>query len=173
LGAVIASGPSYCIHCGSRLEGDGPACERCGAVRWWPPPAAPAAGRVASRGSALGPLPWFYAAGAVLFLVWATQTLAILVSAVGRSQLAAELASQGYPAESRSLLVAAYGVVVLVWLLLAAGLHAAAFYGLRSVRRWGWLAAVLIAGGWSLLLVGVPVLRRLVSRGVRETYGVA
>jgi hypothetical protein len=83
-----------------------------------------------------------------------------------------QLAQAGYPPSSRSMVIAIYGVVLMSGLLVAAALHGAAFYGLRRVRRWGWLAAVIIAAFWSVVLVGIPVLVRLTNRGVRETYGV-
>jgi hypothetical protein len=120
----------------------------------------------------LGVLPWFYAAGALLFLFWATEELAVFASPVGRSQILREIARQGYPADQQPWILAAQGVLVLGALLTVAALHAVAFFGLRNLRRWGWLAAVVIAGFWSLLVVGIPVLRRLLSPPVRQAYGV-
>jgi hypothetical protein len=66
----------------------------------------------------------------------------------------------------------AYWIVLIGGSLVAAGLHGAAFYGLRRFRRWGWIAAVVVAALWSLLIVGIPVLIRLVSRNVRQAFGV-
>jgi hypothetical protein len=120
----------------------------------------------------LGLLPWFYAAGAVFFLIWATQALAVFLSPTGRAQLLDDLSKQGYPAAEQPWVLAAQGFFVLGAAVIAAGLHATAFYGLRRVRRWGWLAAVVIAGFWSLLVVGIPVLRRLLSPPIRHAYGV-
>lgn len=120
----------------------------------------------------LGLLPWFYAAGAVFFLIWATQALAVFLSPAGRAQLLSEIARQGYSAAEQPWVLVGQGVFVLGAELVAAGLHATAFYGLRRVRRWGWLAAVVIAGFWSLLVVGIPVLRRLLSPPIRHAYGV-
>jgi hypothetical protein len=117
-------------------------------------------------------LPWLYAAGAVFFLVWATQALALLLAPAGQSQLIAEMGRQGVPADARATVLIIYGAVVIGAALTAAGLHAGAFYGLRRRRWWGWLAAVIVAGFWSLLIVGLPVLLKLVRRNVRQAFGV-
>ena len=120
----------------------------------------------------LGLLPWFYAAGAVFFLVWATQALAYFLSPTGRAQLMSDIAKQGYTTSQQPWVLVAQGFFVLGVAVIAAGLHAVAFEGLRRLRRWGWLAAVIIAAFWSLLVVGIPVLRRLLSSPVRHAYGV-
>src|SRR5204863_7256932 len=99
IGLIVATpGFGYCIACGARLDAGHRYCWSCGAARWTPepeqpagtgpgapggpraeerppPPPGPAAftGRPAAPAAAarpsLGLLPWFYAAGAVLFLV--------------------------------------------------------------------------------------------------------
>jgi hypothetical protein len=120
----------------------------------------------------LGLLPWFYAAGAVLFLIYATQGLAALVSPSGRAQLLAELARQGVASSMQEGVLAIYWVILIGGSLAAAALHGTAFYGLRRFRRWGWIAALVVASLWSLLIVGIPVLVRLVNRNVRQAYGV-
>lgn len=120
----------------------------------------------------LGPLPWLFAAGAIFFLVWATQALAIFLSPVGRGQLLTEMGRQGVPASAQQTVMVAYGVALIGAALAAAALHAAAFYGLRRRRRWGWLSAVVVAGLWSLVIVGLPVLRRLIDRNVRQAFGI-
>jgi hypothetical protein len=142
-----------------------------------PPPPAPAsarpgAGAATRRDADLGLLPWLYAAGAVFFLVWATQALALLLAPAGRSQLVTEMGRQGVPAGARTTVLIGYGVFLIGAALTAAALHAGAFYGLRRRRRWGWLAAVIVAGFWTLLIVGLPVLLKLVSRDVRRAFGV-
>ena len=191
---VATEGTGFCIHCGARLEAVHRFCWNCGAARWMPegdaaaPPPAPELERapptpgmsVFPRPPAatvtpvtnLGLLPWFYAAGAVLFLVEATQGLAYLLSPGGRSQLTAELSRQGVAASVQGEVLAGYAVFLVGGSLVAAALHATAFYGLRRFRRWGWIAAVVVAALWSLLIVGIPVLVRLVSRGVRQAFGV-
>ncbi|HXM57458.1 MAG TPA: hypothetical protein VOB72_18820, partial [Candidatus Dormibacteraeota bacterium] len=191
---VATEGTGYCIDCGAKLEAAHRFCWRCGAERWTPesggappepgrapptpgtpvfgaapPPApAPAVTPVAS----LGLLPWLYAAGAILFLVEATQGLAYLLSPGGRAQLLAELARQGVTAAYQDDVLTAYWIVLIGGSLVAAALHGTAFYGLRRFRRWGWIAAVVVAALWSLLIVGIPVLIRLVSRDVRQAFGV-
>jgi hypothetical protein len=184
----------YCVECGARLEPEHRFCWSCGTPRWIapeqppptpeeapapdlrPPPPPPPSVTPAGRGSAaaadLGLLPWLYAAGAVFFLVWTTQALAYFLAPAGRSQLSAELARQGVPASGQPALLVVYGGIVIGITAVAAGLHGAAFYGLRRRRRWGWLSAVVVAGFWSLLIVGVPVLLRLVNRNVRRAFGV-
>jgi len=186
-------GTGFCIMCGAHLETGHRFCWSCGAPRWAPdegepdgrPPAGgdqrpppvpgtPAMQAIASHTEppTLGLLPWFYAAGAVFFLVWATQALAVFVSPIGRGQLVTDIAQQGYSTAMQPLVLVAQGVFVMGAALVAAALHAVAFYGLRRTRRWGWLAAVVIAGFWSLLIVGIPVLRRLLSPPIRHAYGV-
>ncbi|HYL08958.1 MAG TPA: hypothetical protein VEU76_10430 [Candidatus Udaeobacter sp.] len=63
-------------------------------------------------------------------------------------------------------------VIVFVFEAGAAALHACAFYGLRRFRPWGWVAAVITAVAWSLVLVGIPVLVFLLQRPTREAYGI-
>jgi hypothetical protein len=197
---VAQDGPWYCIQCGARLEAEHRFCWSCGAPRWTPevteparppepdrapptpgtqvfggirPAPAPAAPQAAQTPfGGLGLLPWFYAAGAVMFLVEATQALAYLLSPGGRAQLAIELTRQGVPAAMQNDVLTVYWVVLIGGSLVAAALHGTAFYGLRRLRRWGWIAAVVVAALWSLLIVGIPVLVRLVSRPVRQAFGV-
>jgi len=189
---MAIEGSGFCIHCGARLEAVHRFCWSCGAARWTPEtepaPAAPEPERAPPTPgtsvfnprpaaavppvTSLGLLPWFYAAGAVLFLIEATQVLAYLLSPGGRGQLEAELARQGIAASMQGEVLAGYGIFIVGGSLVAAALHGAAFYGLRRFRRWGWIAAVVVAALWSLLIVGIPVLVRLVNRGVRQAFGV-
>ena len=185
---VVSSESRFCIQCGAELDPAHRFCWNCGAARWSPGApssesaqpaerpaeparAAPARAAVPARVD-LGLLPWLYAAGAVFFLVWGTQALALVLAPAGQSQLLAEMARQGIPADMRRTVLLIYGIALIGAALAAAGLHAAAFYGLRRRRWWGWLAAVVVAGVWSLLIVGIPVLVRLVSRPVRTAFGV-
>jgi hypothetical protein len=187
---LATDGTGFCISCGARLEAAHRFCWNCGVARWTPDATAAApeperapptpgtsvfgAPRAAAATPAvsLGLLPWFYAAGAVLFLIEATQVLAYLLSAGGRSQLAAELTRQGVAASVQGEVLVGYAVFLVGGSLVAAALHATAFYGLRRFRRWGWIAAVVVAALWSLLIVGIPVLVRLVNRNVRQAFGV-
>lgn len=170
-GAQLGSGHRFCSHCGAPRW---PAAHLLSAVPPPPGPGTPAIGArpTGSGRPGLGLLPWFYAAGAVYLLVLDTQLLAYYLSPVWREQQLQLLAHQGYPPPFRSLVLALTGVIFIGLFSGAASAHAMAFYGLRRLRRWGWLAAVLIAGLWSLLVVGLPVLLRLTSRNVRQAYGV-
>ena len=190
---------AYCINCGARLETSHRFCWSCGAARWTqgaadrpdesraepdPPPTMPERtppnpGSSVFRGPrgsvqrpSLGLLPWLYAAGAIVFLIEATQGLAYLLSPGGRAQLIAELAREGVVASMQGGFLTAYWIVFIGGSLVAAALHGAAFYGLRRYRRWGWISAVVVAALWSLVIVGIPVLVRLVNRNVRQAFGV-
>lgn len=105
-------------------------------------------------------------------MIEATQGLAYLLSPGGRAQLIAELAREGVVASMQGGFLTAYWIVFIGGSLVAAALHGAAFYGLRRYRRWGWISAVVVAALWSLLIVGIPVLVRLVNRNVRQAFGV-
>lgn len=100
-----------------------------------------------------------------------TQTAALAAAPVGRAQLEQTLIDSGMTHNVSSLLVI-YFAVIFVFLVTAAALHGAAFYGLRAMRWWGWVIAVIVAGAWSLLLIGIPVFAFLLQRQTRQSYGV-
>ena len=189
----------HCISCGAKLDASHRFCWSCGAPRWAPedahppavaegepavspapaerPPPTPGTSVFRSRSAPvqrpnLGLLPWLYAAGAILLLIEATQGLASFLSPSGRAQLVAELSRAGVTTSMRPWFLTVYLIVFIGGFLVAAALHGAAFYGLRRFRRWGWISAVVVAGLWSLLIVGIPVLLRLVDRNVRQAFGV-
>jgi hypothetical protein len=116
-------------------------------------------------------LPYLFAAGAIFWLVNLTQAAAVPAAPVGRAQLEQTLATAGLT-ENVPALLAVYFVVVFAFEGTAACLHGAAFYGLRAKRWWGWVVAVIVAGAWSLVLVGIPVLIFLLQRQTRQAYGV-
>ena len=116
-------------------------------------------------------LPYLFAAGAIFWLVQLTQTAALAAAPVGRAQLEQTLVSAGIKSNTAALL-ALYFAIVVVFEATAAALHGAAYYGLRAMRWWGWVIAVIVAGGWSLVLVGIPVLAFLLQRQTRQAYGV-
>ena len=39
-------------------------------------------------------------------------------------------------------------------------------------KPWGWIAAVIVAAAWSLLLVGIPMLILLSRTSTRHAYGI-
>jgi len=116
-------------------------------------------------------LPYLFAAGAIFWLVNLAQTGALAASPVGRGQLEQTLVNTGLT-QNASALLAIYFVTVLMFEATLAGLHGAAFYGLRGMRWWGWVVAVIVAGAWSLVLIGIPVFVFLLQRGTRQAYGV-
>ena len=116
-------------------------------------------------------LPYLFGAGAIFWLVNLTQSAALAAAPVGRAQLVQTLMNAGLTANASAYLVIYFGVVF-VFEATAAGLHGAAFYGLRSRRWWGWVVAIIVAGAWSLVLVGIPVLVFLLQRRTRQAYGV-
>jgi hypothetical protein len=120
----------------------------------------------------LGWVQFFYAAGAVFWLISLAQTAAVVLAPAGRAQLRQQLASTGVPAADLDLALAGYCAAAVLLALIAASLHGVAFYGLRAKRRWGWVAAVLVAGMWSLVLVGIPFLYVLLKRSTRRAYGI-
>ena len=116
-------------------------------------------------------LPYLFAAGAIFWLVQLTQSAALAAAPVGRTQLEHTLIAAGMTQNAGALLVV-YFAAIFVFEATAAGLHGAAFYGLKAMRWWGWVVAVIVAGAWSLLLVGIPVLAFLLQRQTRQAYGV-
>lgn len=166
--------PWYCITCGSPLVAGHRYCGNCGAARWDPPagesrPPAPAQSPTSTTTAVtLGPLPTIYAMGAVWFLVVATLALATLISPHGRGQLIGT--NMGLAPPTYMMLSFAFEGIALPVLL--AVLHGVAFYGLRRTARWGWVAAVVVAGFWSVILLGIPVLIRLLQPDVRRACGV-
>ena len=116
-------------------------------------------------------LPYLFAAGAIFWLVNLAQAAALAAAPVGRAQLEQTLVNAGITQNSTALLTV-YFVAVFLFEGTAAGLHGAAFYGLRAKRWWGWVVAVIVAGAWSLVLVGIPVLVFLLQRQTRQAYGV-
>jgi hypothetical protein len=183
---VNLPGAGFCIRCGAELDPGHRFCWRCGAARYEapaapePPERAPpspgtqpfAAAALPQRSPSLGWLQFFYAAGAVFWLVSLAQTAAVVANPDGRSQLSRQLAGSGIPAADLPSALIAYCVSALLLTIVAATVHGVAFYGLRAHRRWGWAAAVLLAGLWSIVLVGIPFLYVLLKPATRQAYGV-
>jgi hypothetical protein len=123
-------------------------------------------------GNRLRWLPWIYAAGAVFWLIELTQFAAVLSAPAGRDQLQQTLANAGFARNAAAMLVIE-SVIIIFLEASAAALHAVAYYGLRRFRAWGWITAVIVAGAWSLVLVGIPLLVFLLRRRTREAYGIS
>lgn len=117
-------------------------------------------------------LPYLFGAGAVLWLIEMTQFAAWLAAPVGRDQFRQTLASGGVTQDFVTIL-AVYAAIILTFEGTAVAAHAAAYYGLRRMRAWGWIAAVIVAGGWSLVLIGIPLLVFLLQRPTRQAYGIS
>lgn len=124
-----------------------------------------------SPGNRLRFLPWLYAAGAVFWLIALTQFSAFLIAPAGREQLRQAVINQGITTNVDTILLIDCVVVVAVELS-AVILHAAAYYGLRAYRTWGWVVAVVVSAAWSIVLVGIPILLFLLRRPVRQAYGI-
>jgi hypothetical protein len=122
-------------------------------------------------GNRLRWLPWLFAAGAVFWLIELTQFAAVLSAPAGREQLVQSLASTGLTRDATGMLVVE-SVIVVFLEACAIALHAAAYYGLRKFRAWGWVAATVTSAGWSLIVVGIPVLVFLLQRRTRAVYGI-
>ena len=108
----------------------------------------------------------------MFWLVELTQSAARASAPVWRDQLQHSLMSAGIIRDV-STVMAVYLAVILLFEATAAVLHGAAYYGLKRLRAWGWIVAVIVAGAWSLVLVGIPVLVLLFRRQTREAYGIS
>ena len=117
-------------------------------------------------------LPWLFAAGAVFWLMWLAYFAAFLAAPAGRERVHDQIVKGGITTDVDTILLI-YGVSVLAVPLVAAIVHGAAYYGLRSFRAWGWVVAVVVSVGWSFALVGIPILMFLLRRPVRQAYGIS
>ena len=176
----------YCINCGLELGPAQAICPRCGAPRWMPgeekkavrpPPGAgtqpftPASPR-AEPAPGLGWLPFAFGAGAVFWLIQLAQFAAVVAAPVGRDQLQQALVTSGVKADVTTVAVVEAALIIL-FEVSAVALHAAAFYGLRRFRPWGWISAVIVGAAWSLVLIGIPVLVVLLRRTTRQRFGIS
>jgi len=135
-------------------------------VRNTPPPSPP------ETNPRLRWLPYLFGAGAVFWLIEMTQFAAWLAAPVARDQFQQTLIKGGITHDFVTILVVYAAFFLLVFATLVAA-HATAFYGLRRMRAWGWIAAVVVAGGWSLIIVGIPLLVFLLRRPTRQAYGIS
>jgi hypothetical protein len=128
-----------------------------------PPKPAPPAG--------LRWLPFIFGAGTVFWLIQLVQFAAVVAAPAGRDQLHQALVQAGVKGDVSTLMLAE-AALVFFFVGAAACLHATAFFGLRARRPWGWIAAVIVAAAWSLILVGIPVLYVLIKTSTRRVYGI-
>ena len=117
-------------------------------------------------------LPFLFGAGAVFWLVQLVQFAAVVAAPNGRIQLEEAVIKAGAKGDVTMLLAIEVGLVFF-FVIAAAALHATAYFGLRRRRPWGWVAALIAAIAWSLVLVGIPVLYVLVKSSTRRAYGVS
>ena len=125
-----------------------------------------------SPSSSLRWLPYLFAAGAIFWLVELTRFGAYLAAPAGRALLEETLVKGGVTGNVGAIL-AVEAAIIFFFGISAAVLHAAAYYGLKRVRAWGWVAAVIASAGWSIVLLGIPVLVLLLRRSTREAYGIS
>jgi hypothetical protein len=128
-------------------------------------------GLVKTQPPAFRLLPYLFAAGAVFWLIQLTQFAAVLAAPAGRDLVRQALIDAGVTQNVESILLIEAVLIAFVEVV-AAALHATAFYGLRRYRDWGWVFAVVVAAGWCLILVGIPVLVFLLRRPTRHAYGI-
>lgn len=144
-------------------------CPRCGARRRISSlePRPPDRSRTRTRW-----LPYLFGAGAVFWLIELTQFAAVVAAPAGRDQLVQALVAAGIKRDLTTVLVVECAMVFM-FEAGAVALHAAAFYGLRRLKPWGWVAALITAVAWSLVLLGIPVVVFLLQRPTREAYGIS
>jgi hypothetical protein len=114
-------------------------------------------------------LPFLFGAGAIFWLVQLAQFAAVVAAPAGRDQLRQAVENAGAKGDVSTYMAIEIGVVFF-FVITAASLHAIAYFGLRRRRPWGWIAAVIVAGAWSLVLIGIPVLVVLARSGTRRAY---
>jgi hypothetical protein len=116
-------------------------------------------------------LPFVFGAGAVFWLVQLAQFAAIVAAPAGRDQLHQALVQSGVKGDLSTLIVVE-AALVFFFVIAAAFLHGIAYFGLKARKPWGWIAAVIVAAAWSLVLVGIPVLVVLIRSRTRHAYGI-
>jgi hypothetical protein len=95
----------------------------------------------------------------------------MVAAPIGRDQLYQAVIKAGITSNV-TLVLDLYLVIIFVVEVAAAALHGMAYYGLKRLRPWGWVAAVIVSAAWSLVLIGIPVLVFLLRRQTRHAYGI-
>ena len=116
-------------------------------------------------------LPFLFGAGAVFWLIYLAKFAATIAAPAGRDKLEQMLVVDGAKGDLTALIVV-YAILGFSLGIGAASLHATAYFGLRGRKPWGWVAAVIVAAAWSLVLIGIPVLVLLVRSSTRHAYGI-
>ncbi|MFI5282897.1 MAG: zinc ribbon domain-containing protein [Candidatus Dormibacterales bacterium] len=177
---------AFCVNCGAELGEDHRHCPRCGTARWVPPQTTPELRPPPGPGTQsfhpvvarpvqsprLRLLPYIFAMGAVFWLIELAQFAAVVAAPAGRDQMQQALVNAGITQDVTTVVVFE-SVIGLALTAAAAALHSAAYFGLRRVRPWGWITAVIVATAWSLVLVGIPILVLLMRRDTRAAYGIS
>jgi hypothetical protein len=161
--------PTYCVRCGAEMQESHKYCARCGAERLTRPGEDLLRPALSSR---VRWLPYLFAAGAVFWLIELTQFAAVVAAPAGRDQLIQALVNAGIKKDVTTILILECAIVF-SFEAGAAVLHGFAYYGLKKLRAWGWVTAVIAAGAWSLVLIGIPVLVFLFQRPTRQAYGIS
>ncbi|MDQ6722343.1 MAG: hypothetical protein M3003_16335 [Candidatus Dormibacteraeota bacterium] len=116
-------------------------------------------------------LPFIFGAGAIFWLVQLVQFAAVVAAPAGRDQLHQAVVHAGLKGDVSTLIVLE-AALVFFFVGAAACLHATAYFGLKARKPWGWIAALIVAAAWSLILLGIPVLYLLVKSSTRRMYGI-
>src|SRR5260370_1494285 len=82
------------------------------------------------------------------------------------------LMNAGFTRDTTSALTV-YFVMVFFFEIAAVGLHGTAYYGLKRIRIWGRVAAVIAAAAWSLRLTAIPVLVFLLRPQTRQANSIS
>lgn len=115
----------------------------------------------------------FFGAWTIYWLVSLAVNGAHVAAPKGRAELLAELIQVGI---SRDQIRTYFPVFAGLQVAIPAGFaaaHGAAFLGLRRRSRAGWVAAVVLAGLWSVVLIGIPLLYMLMRPSTRRACGMA
>jgi hypothetical protein len=116
-------------------------------------------------------LPFVFGAGAVFWLVELAQSAATIAAPAGRAQIQQMFVQGGVKGDLTTPTVI-YAIGVFLFVIVAASLHATAYFGLKARKSWGWIVAVIVAGAWSLILIGIPILVVLMRSSTRHAYGI-
>jgi hypothetical protein len=179
-------GAGFCIACGATLDASHRFCWNCGMARWAPPvnptavrpppgpgtqPFEPTQQQAASTSAGLTVLWIFFGAWAIYWLISLAVNGAHVAAPKGRAELFSDLVKAGM---SRDQLSTLFPIFVTLQVAIPAGFaaaHSAAFFGLRRRSPAGWVTAVVLAGLWAVVLVGIPLLYVLMRPGTRRACG--